>query len=62
MKKDRVLCGMSYDFVLQADMAKACGDNACTFYASVEGLKEWYLGEGERRKQCPACRGPGKAM
>lgn len=68
LRKDRVLCGLTYEFVRPEELVKACDDvrkvedGGCAFYASVEGLREWYSGDGERRKQCPACRGPGRAV
>lgn len=68
MKKDHVLCGLTYELVQPEELVKACADTrtvedgGCAFFASVRGLREWYSGDGERRQQCPACRGFGKTI
>ncbi|PVF95374.1 hypothetical protein CPB86DRAFT_764184 [Serendipita vermifera] len=55
MKKGMVLCGMTYEYILQSDVVKACSKDDCEFRASKKGLDEWYQGGTARRKLCPSC-------
>jgi hypothetical protein len=56
MKKGRVRCGMTFEFVDEKDLTPACGNDGCQFLASKKGLQEWYAGAGRRRRLCPSCR------
>ncbi|KAG8808284.1 hypothetical protein FRC17_004015 [Serendipita sp. 399] len=60
MGKGKVICPITFSFVNERDLQRACGNANCSFRASRDGLKKWFSRSGSdpRRAQCPACRDP----
>ncbi|KAG9025033.1 hypothetical protein FS842_005359 [Serendipita sp. 407] len=60
MGRGRVICPITFNFVNEQDLLRACANAGCSFRASKEGLKRWFTGSSSdpRRAQCPACRDP----
>ncbi|KAG8814982.1 hypothetical protein FRC19_001349 [Serendipita sp. 401] len=60
MGRGRIICPITFNFVNEQDLLRACANTGCSFRASKEGLKRWFTGSSSdpRRAQCPACRDP----